>query len=57
MTLSQGDIAIYLLIGLVFFTLLTAFVFALFNDKRGDEEEPSEFTAHWREPKRNRNVD
>lgn len=49
MTLSQGDIAIYLLIGLVFFTILTAFVFALFNDKRGDEEDPSEFTAHWRD--------
>lgn len=49
MTFSKGDVAIYAVVGLTCFTFLTAFVFALFNDTRGDIEDQSEFTAHWRD--------
>lgn len=51
MTFSKGDIAIYLIVGLGFFTVLTGFVFAMLTDRRTDDD-PSESTAHWRDDER-----
>lgn len=48
MTFSNGDIALYLLIGLGLFTILTLVVFARLV-RRQSHDDPSEFTAHWRD--------
>jgi len=51
MTFSKGDIAIYLIVGLGLFTIVTMVVFARLTNGRPDED-PSEFTAHWRDDER-----
>lgn len=50
MTFPKGDIAIYLIVGLGLFTILTGFVFARLT--KVQEDDPSEFTAHWRDDER-----
>ncbi|MFI5409100.1 hypothetical protein [Kaistia sp. UC242_56] len=47
MTLSQGDIALYIVGGLAVFTLIVMAVFEWLCHEPDDDA--SEFTAHWRD--------